>query len=42
MKQAEFEEIVGRENICPNVEAALQRAEDVFRKIEPKAATATK
>src|SRR5882724_268278 len=35
MKQAEFEEIVGRENICANVEAALQRAEAVFKKIPP-------
>ena len=42
MKQSEFEEIVGRENICANVEAALQRAEAVFKKIEPKAATPTK
>ena len=34
MKQAEFEEIVGRENICPNVQAALGRAEEVFERIE--------
>jgi SulP family sulfate permease len=26
MKQAEFEQHVGRENICPNIQAALQRA----------------
>ncbi len=38
MKQAEFEEVVGRENICANVEEALQRAEDVFEKIGAKAA----
>ncbi|HXU18857.1 MAG TPA: SulP family inorganic anion transporter [Terriglobales bacterium] len=28
--QAEFEEVVGPENICANVEEALHRAEDVF------------
>jgi len=38
MHQAEFEEVVGRENICPNVQEALQRAEAVFEKIEAKAA----
>lgn len=31
MHKAEFEACVGRENICPNVEAALQRASAVFR-----------
>ncbi|HZQ92676.1 MAG TPA: SulP family inorganic anion transporter [Terriglobales bacterium] len=30
MHQAEFEEHVGVENICPNVEAALQRARRVY------------
>jgi SulP family sulfate permease len=39
MQQAEFEEIVGRENICANVQEALRRAEAVFEKIEAKAAT---
>lgn len=38
MHQAEFEEVVGRENICANVQEALQRAETVFEKIEAKAA----
>jgi len=33
--QAEFEEIVGPENICANVEEALHRAEEVFEKIKP-------
>ena len=37
MQQAEFEEIVGRENICANVQEALRRAEAVFEKIEAKA-----
>ena len=42
MKQAEFEDVVGRENICANVEDALQRAEDVFEKIGAKAAKSGK
>jgi sulfate permease, SulP family len=40
MQQAEFEEVVGRQNICANVNEALQRAEEVFENIKPKAATA--
>lgn len=32
--QAEFEEIVGRENICENVRKALQRAEELFERLE--------
>ncbi len=38
--QAEFEEVVGRENICANVEEALRRADDAFEKIKPMAAVA--
>jgi SulP family sulfate permease len=38
--QAEFEEVIGSENICSNVEEALRRAEEVFEKINAKAATA--
>jgi len=38
--QAEFEEVVGRENICSNVREALRRAEQVFEGIKPKAAKA--
>jgi len=34
MQQAEFAEVVGRENICANVQDALRRAEAVFEKIE--------
>lgn len=30
MQQAEFEEVLGKDNICPNVEAALRRAEEVY------------
>ncbi len=40
MRQAEFEEVVGAENICSNVLEALRRAEAVFEKIETKAAVA--
>ena len=40
--QAEFEDVVGRENICANVLEALQRAETVFEKIEAQAATGGK
>ena len=36
MHQAEFEEVVGRENICANVQAALTRAEAVFNKTQTK------
>jgi sulfate permease, SulP family len=40
MQQAEFEGVVGRENICANVNEALQRAEAVFERIQTKAAVA--
>jgi SulP family sulfate permease len=33
IQQGEFEEVIGRENICENVQAALRRAEDVFEKL---------
>jgi SulP family sulfate permease len=36
MRQAEFEEVVGRENICANVGEALRRAEEVFERITPR------
>jgi sulfate permease, SulP family len=39
MHQAEFEEVVGRENICANVQEALLRAETVFEKISAAPAT---
>jgi sulfate permease, SulP family len=38
--QAEFEEVVGAANICENVQHALRRAEEVFEKLEAKAAAA--
>ena len=40
MHQAEFEEVVGKENICANVQEALRRAEDVFERINSKATVA--
>jgi sulfate permease, SulP family len=40
MHQAEFEEVVGKENICANVNQALQRAEVVFENIKCQAAAA--
>ncbi len=42
IRQAEFEEVIGRENICDNVQAALRRAEDVFEKMESQAAVGAK
>jgi SulP family sulfate permease len=38
--QAEFAEVVGEENICENVQAALSRAEEVYERLEKKVATA--
>jgi SulP family sulfate permease len=38
IRQAEFEDVIGHENICENVQEALRRAEDVFEKMESKAA----
>ena len=36
MRQAEFEEVVGKENICDNVQQALNRAEEVYEGLEAK------
>jgi SulP family sulfate permease len=41
MHQAEFEEVVGRENICSNVQEAITRAETVFEEIKTRAAQAS-
>ena len=38
MHQAEFEEVVGKANICGNVQEALRRAEEVYSEIEAEAA----
>jgi len=40
MHQAEFEEVVGSENICDNVQEALRRAEEVYEGLETKSMTA--
>lgn len=40
MHQAEFEDVVGKENICANVNEALRRAEAVFEKTKTMGATA--
>src|SRR6202790_4321769 len=40
--QGEFSEVVGPENICDNVQEALQRAETVFEKIDADAAVGAK
>jgi SulP family sulfate permease len=42
IRQAEFEDVIGRENICDNVQEALRRAEDVFERMENKAAAGAK
>lgn len=36
--QAEFEDIIGPENICENVQDALERAEEVYEHLQRKAA----
>ncbi len=36
IQQAEFAEVIGKENICDNVQDALRRAEEVFEGLEPK------
>jgi SulP family sulfate permease len=36
--QAEFEDVVGRNNICENVQEALRRAEEVYERLEAQAA----
>ncbi|HEY1677029.1 MAG TPA: SulP family inorganic anion transporter [Candidatus Sulfotelmatobacter sp.] len=38
--QAEFAEVIGKENICENVQAALRRAEEVHEGLEAKAGIA--
>ncbi len=36
IQQEEFEELIGKENICDNVQSALARAEEVFEKLKPR------
>jgi sulfate permease, SulP family len=40
--QAEFEDIIGPENICDNVQMALQRAEDVYEELEARSMVGSK
>jgi SulP family sulfate permease len=40
--QAEFEDVVGAQNICENVQEALRRAEDVYEGLEAKSAAGIK
>jgi SulP family sulfate permease len=40
--QAEFEDVVGAENICDNVQEALRRAEEVYERQEAKSAASGK
>jgi len=39
--QAEFAEVIGKENICDNVQHALRRAEEVYEGLEAQFVTAT-
>ncbi len=40
--EAEFAEVIGKENICDNVQEALRRAEEVFERLEVKGAPAAR
>jgi sulfate permease, SulP family len=40
--QAEFAEVIGEENICENVQAALRRAEEVYERLEVQSAALAK
>jgi SulP family sulfate permease len=42
IQQAEFEDVIGRENICENVQEALRRAENVFEGLENKVTAGAK
>ncbi len=35
IRQTEFEDLVGPENVCDNVQDALRRAEEVFERLQP-------
>jgi SulP family sulfate permease len=41
IQQTEFEELVGPENICDNVQDALSRAEEAFERLQPAAKATT-
>jgi sulfate permease, SulP family len=40
--QAEFQDLIGAENICENIQEALRRAEEVFERTEAKSAAAVR
>ena len=42
LHEAEFEEVIGKDNICENVQQAVARAQDVFEQMEAKAAFGAK
>jgi SulP family sulfate permease len=41
IQQAKFERLIGRENICENVQAGLKRAQEVHRESDAKAAVSS-
>lgn len=42
INQAEFSEVIGKENICENVQHALRRAEEVYERLEAKSVVAAR
>ena len=42
LHEAEVEELIGKNNICENVQEAVRRAQDVFERLEAKAAVGGK
>src|SRR6201993_2027817 len=42
LHEAEFEEVIGKNNICENVQAAVDRAQDVFERLEATAIVGSK
>jgi hypothetical protein len=42
IQQTEFEDLIGKQNICENVQEALQRAEEAFERIQPAGTGAVK
>lgn len=42
IEQSEFQELIGPENICDNVQEAIQRAEEIFERLKPAAKGAAK
>ncbi|HYK48960.1 MAG TPA: sodium-independent anion transporter, partial [Terriglobales bacterium] len=37
IRQSELQQLIGHENICDNVQEAIQRAEEIFEKLTPAA-----